>query len=254
MAKLKATLLFLALATAAEADWTIVTTEANPGRAGIVHRHLVLENGARDHHAVVDLAVFSTELCTMQVIDNADGESNLAQAMNLAKSSAGVNGGYFDPKFAPIGLRIVNGKTVAPLVRARLITGVLLASWHGVQIARTAEFSRKQPATAAIQCGPFLVDAGQRIKGLNDSRPARRTFAANATNHQAVLGVCSDVSLAELGEILATPRLVQDSKILRALNLDGGSSSAFWFKREKGSAFSIPEQKSVRDFVAIVPK
>jgi hypothetical protein len=40
-------------------------------------------------------------------------------------------------------------------------------------------------------------------------------------------------------------------KISRALNLDGGSSSAFWVKRETGSAFSIPEQKTVRDFVAV---
>jgi hypothetical protein len=47
---------------------------------------------------------------------------------------------------------------------------------------------------------------------------------------------------------------ISDFKIQRALNLDGGSSSAFWFKRANGSAFSISEQKSVRDFVTIVPK
>jgi hypothetical protein len=38
------------------------------------------------------------------------------------------------------------------------------------------------------------------------------------------------------------------------MNLDGGSSSAFWFAREDGSAFSAPGQKPVRDFVGIVPK
>jgi len=57
-----------------------------------------------------------------------------------------------------------------------------------------------------------------------------------------------------LAKILATPSLAEDLKIERALNLDGGSSSAFWFARENGSAFSISEQKSVRDFVGIVPK
>jgi hypothetical protein len=36
--------------------------------------------------------------------------------------------------------------------------------------------------------------------------------------------------------------------------LDGGSSSAFWFKRLNGTAFSIAEQKPVRDFVAVVAK
>jgi hypothetical protein len=47
--------------------------------------------------------------------------------------------------------------------------------------------------------------------------------------------------------------LADDFRIERALNLDGGSSSAFWVARES-TAFSIPEQKTVRDFVGVVPK
>jgi hypothetical protein len=107
---------------------------------------------------------------------------------------------------------------------------------------------------AAIQCGPFLVDASQRVRGLNNSQRARRTFAASETNERALLGVSSAVSLADLAQILAATPIDPNSKITRALNLDGGSSSAFWFLREDGSAFSIPGQKSVRDFVAVVPK
>jgi uncharacterized protein YigE (DUF2233 family) len=166
----------------------------------------------------------------------------------------GVNGGYFDAKFEPIGLRIVNEQIIAPLRRARLITGVLLASSRGVQIVRAREFSPRQKIAAAIQCGPFLVDSSQRVRGLNDSAFARRTFAATASNDRALVGVCSEVSLAELANILATTPIAADLKIQRAINLDGGSSSAFWFARENGTAFSIPEQKSVRDFVAVVPK
>jgi hypothetical protein len=37
------------------------------------------------------------------------------------------------------------------------------------------------------------------------------------------------------------------------MNLDGGSSSGFWFSGEKGIV-SISEQKDVRDFLAIVPR
>ena len=92
------------------------------------------------------------------------------------------------------------------------------------------------------------------IGGLNDSHLARRTFAATTTSNRALLGVCSEVSLAELSKILATTSLAEDLKVERALNLDGGSSSAFWFARENGSAFSIPERKPVRDFVGIIAK
>jgi hypothetical protein len=38
------------------------------------------------------------------------------------------------------------------------------------------------------------------------------------------------------------------------MNLDGGSSSAFWFARENGSVFSISGQKPVRDFVGVVAR
>jgi hypothetical protein len=48
--------------------------------------------------------------------------------------------------------------------------------------------------------------------------------------------------------------LGEDFRINRALNLDGGSSSAFWFKRSNGSVFSISEMKNVRDFIGLVPK
>ena len=108
--------------------------------------------------------------------------------------------------------------------------------------------------TAAIQCGPFLIDRGQPTSGLNDSHRARRTFAATTSSNRALVGVCSGVSLAELAKILATTSLAEDLKIERALNLDGGSSTGFWFVRENDSAFSIPEQKSVRDFLGIAQK
>jgi hypothetical protein len=57
-----------------------------------------------------------------------------------------------------------------------------------------------------------------------------------------------------LANIVATMPVIADSKIHRAMNLDGGSSSAFWFVREDGSEFSISGRKPVRDFVAVVPK
>jgi exopolysaccharide biosynthesis protein len=245
---------FLALVATAQADWTILSTAAEPGRDGLVHRHVVLENPAGSERITVDLAVFSTKSCTLRVLQNEGGADSLGEMMRHEKCLAGVNGGYFNENFTPLGLRIANGQMIAPLQRARLITGVLVASPRGVQIVRSREFSRRLGVTAAIQCGPFLVDRGQPISGLNDSHLARRTFAATTSSSRALVGVCSEVSLAELAKILATTSLVENLKIERALNLDGGSSSAFWFARENGSAFSISEQKPVRDFVGIVPK
>ena len=257
MAKRKAALFLLVVAATAHADWTIRSAGSEPAHADVayrhvgevVYRHVVLQNGARDH-ADVDLAIFSTISCALRVIDNQIGET-LSNVMAREKCVAGVNGGYFNPGFEPIGLLITDGKIIAPLQRARLITGVLTASARGVQILRAREFSRPEKVNAAVQCGPFLVDHYERIRGLDDSHSARRTFAAIGTNDRALLGVCSEISLAELATILATTRLAGDLKIQRALNLDGGSSSSFWCAREN-SVLSIPEQKPVRDFVGVV--
>jgi exopolysaccharide biosynthesis protein len=252
--RFKCAFFFLALAVTAQADWMILSTASEPGLDGVAHRHVVLENPVGSERVTVDLAIFSTKSCTLRVLQNEGGAESLGEMMRHEKCLAGVNGGYFNENFAPLGLRIANGQMIAPLQRARLITGVLVASPRGVQIVRSREFSRRLGVSAAIQCGPFLVDRGQPISGLNDSRLARRTFTATTSSSRALVGVCSEVSLAELAKILATTSLAEDLKIECALNLDGGSSSAFWFARENGSAFSISEQKSVRDFVGIVPK
>ena len=243
----------LFLAATAHAEWTIVSNVSEPGGSGIVHRRVVVEKATGDR-ITVDAAIFSTKSCTLGVLQNKAGSDTLAEAMRREGFLAGINGGYFDEKFAPIGLRIVNGQTIAPLQHARLITGVLVASSRDVQIVRAREFSRRSRVTAAIQCGPFLVDRGQAIGGLNASNLARRTFVATTTSNRALLGICSNVSLAGLSKMLSTTSFADDLKIQGALNLDGGSSSAFWFARENDTAFSITEWKPVRDFVGVVPK
>jgi hypothetical protein len=252
--RLSPALLFLFVATATRAEWTTTSTRTEPAApAGLEHRHVVLDESETGDRAVVELAIFSTKSCALCVIDNPGGDKNLAYAMEQGKCLAGVNGGYFDPNFAPIGLRIIDGRIVSPLLRARLLTGVLISSARGIQIVRLSEFSRKEKLDAAIECGPMIFDLGAKVRGLDDTRLARRSFAAVDRTDRAVLGFCSEATLASLAKILAG-QFVADFKIQRALNLDGGSSSAFWFKRKDGSVFSISEQKSVRDFVGVVPR
>lgn len=237
----------------ARADWTVAAIEKERGSSGRVeHRHIVVIEDAGDE-ATIELALFSTKSATLRVIDNPTGQLDLAVAMEREHCAAGVNGGYFDPADKPVGLLISDGKTIAPLRKARLLSGIAVVSDGRVQLLRVAEYSSKQKAVAALQCGPFLVDRAQAVTGLDDTRSARRTFIAICGSDRAMIGYCSPVTLAQLAKILAKPGLGPDLKVQRALNLDGGSSSAFWFAGDRG-AFSIPEQKTVRDFVGVVPK
>jgi hypothetical protein len=253
--KLSAAILFTLVATVSRAEWKVISAQSESSSApGLEHRYVVLEESATGEQASIELTLFSAKAFTLRIIDQpSEPRVDLAEAMRGNKCLAGVNGGYFDPDYKPVGLLIVDGKTIAPLQRARLLSGVLLASSGKIQISRFGEFSRRQKIDSAVECGPMIVDLGRAVRGLESTRMARRTFAAIAAGDRAALGFCSEVTLADLANILA-PQLSDDFKIQRALNLDGGSSSAFWFRRKDGSAFSIPEQKGVRDFIAVVPR
>jgi len=253
--KLSAAILLLLLVSTAHAQWRQISSQSEPSTLrGLEHRYLVAEDSATGDRASLELAVFSTKSCRLRVIDQpSEPRVDLEEAISRGNFLAAVNGGYFDPDYRPIGLLIVDGTMIAPLQKARLLSGVLSASAKRVQISRVAEFSMAQKPDAAVECGPMVVDLGKSVRGLEPTRAARRTFAAVGAGDKAALGFCSDVTLADLSSILAAIS-IPDFKIQRALNLDGGSSSAFWFKRANGSAFSISEQKPVRDFVAIVPR
>jgi uncharacterized protein YigE (DUF2233 family) len=242
------------LVGSARADWTVTSSQTERAAvAGVEHRRVVLTERGTGERATLDLALFSTKAATLRVIDNPTGEDNLAAVMRREHCLAGVNGGYFDPENRPVGLLITDGKLLAPLRKARLLSGVMIVSNGRVQLLRFAEYSSRRNATAALQSGPFLVDHGQPVAGLDNTRSARRTFIVAAGFDRVGIGYCSEATLAQLGKILATTGLASDLKVQRALNLDGGSSSAFWFAGE-GKPFSISEQKPVRDLLAIVPR
>jgi exopolysaccharide biosynthesis protein len=253
--KLSAGIFVLLFFSTAKAQWTQISSESEPSSAkGAEHRYIVMEDSGNGDRASLELAIFSTKSCRLAVVDRStEPRLDLEEVMANGNFVAAVNGGYFDPEYRPIGLLIVDGKTVAPLQKARLLTGVLSSAAKKVQISRVSEFSMSQKPDAAVECGPMIVDAGKAVHGLESTKNARRTFAAVAVGDKAAIGFCSDVTLADLSDILAGV-VIPGFKIQRAINLDGGSSSAFWFKRANGSAFSIGEQKPVRDFVAVVPR
>ena len=245
------TLVFLAcLVPAARAEWTVNSLERLAGADGAIeYRHYSLGKSDSGTEVEVQLALFSSKSATLRVIDQPDSSRSLAEIMTSKNFLAGVNGGYFDPDGAPVGLLISAGKTIAPFRKARLLSGVLAAREGTVEIFRATEFPQKRAWREAVQCGPFLVDRGKSVAGLDDTRSARRTFVFTTRDERAAIGDCEPVTLARLAEILSA---LAPLKVARALNLDGGSSSAFWC-RTKEKTVSISEYKNVRDFVAVAP-
>ena len=239
----------------AEPGWEISETrhEISPNES-IEHWTTTVEENATTDRATLHLAFFATRTATLRMIDQPGPQrDDLATTMARIHALAGVNGGYFDPEDAPVGLLVSEGRVLSPLRKAKLLTGVLWTTQNQVDIARATQFTMNKNIKSARQCGPLLIQRGVPVAGLNNTRPARRTFAAVDGEGHALIGVSSSVTLAQLSRILSVPNLAGKIKISRALNLDGGSSTAFWFAG-KERAFSISESKTVRDFVAVLPR
>ena len=246
--------LLLGLVLRAAGAWTLVASDEISSNAPCRHIRLRAEESATGDEADLHLALCDGSKTTLRVIDQPnEPRNNLAKVMKNEQCLAGVNGGYFAPDYGVVGLLISGGQVIAPLRKARLLSGVLSVANGRVRLQRRAEFSLTNKVSDALQCGPFLVDHGRAVNGLDDSRNARRTFVATGNANRFLLGVSAPVSLAELPRILLAGKIADDLKIDRALNLDGGSSSAFWF-RDGPTPFSIPEQKTVRNFLSVVAK
>ena len=247
--------LLLMVAARAGGGWTTVSSEEPSSSTSCRHVRSIVQESESGERAQLHLAIFDSTKARLRIIDQpSEPRADLAAVMQKERCLAGVNGGYFDPDYAPVGLLISDGHLIAPLRKARLLSGILSVTDGRVRLLHTSGFTMKVKINSALQSGPFLVDQGRAIRGLESARLARRTFVATTGSaKQVALGFCTEVSLAQLSQILLAAKNGGALKIERALNLDGGSSSAFWFA-DDDKAFSIPEQKTVRDFLAVVAK
>ena len=254
--KIRQLLLILLIGTSAfpaKGAWRLSSTDEGTTTFGRHVRVMAKETDSNER-AELHLAIFDARKVSLRVIDQPnESHGDLASVMSGEHCLAGVNGGYFDPEYKPVGLLISGGRTIAPYRRAKLLSGVLSVANGRVRLQRVSEFSMKARISEAVQCGPFLVDHARPVMGLDDSASARRTFVAIGRENAIALGYCSSLSLAQLSQVLTSGKITKDFRIDRALNLDGGSSSAFWF-RDGDEPFSIPERKTVRDFVAAIAK
>ena len=160
-------------------------------------------------------------------------------------ATAVVNGGFFDERRAPLGLRIVSGETRVPL-RPNVDWGVLVLEGASARIIHSREWSPAERALGAIQVGPRLLVDGKPLK-LKPAM-ARRTAVALSRDGRALTLVIVDdpIDANDLAARLA------DAGFDSALMLDGGPSTqlALGLGEER---VDIPGGYAVPDLLVIVP-
>lgn len=238
------------------AQWVVRSESAPLSLAnGAVHFKKELTGPAKVDVSVV---VFDTTKVRLEVLAQASKQNALPMDrwMKEEKAIAACNGGYFDPTaFVPAGLQVERGQKV---------TGkyVPFGEWGGgfgvragqAGIHTETEILAGGDFEAFVQCSPVLVDGARRFVASGEDERARRTFVAHDGRSKWAIGVCSSIGLRALADLLATRSMeVLGFTVHRALNLDGGPSTALWCRDEKGAVIYVKEGWAVKNVLVVVP-
>jgi exopolysaccharide biosynthesis protein len=235
------------------ADWEIVQrrdSKTSTGKAAA--SELTISNGVTE--AQLQMVYFTPVDIQFEVVANLDGNiEGVQDAVERGGGFGGINGGYFEANLDPIGLLVSNSRIVRPTRKAKLLSGIFSVRNGHPELSRTSEFPGTKGVQQAIQSGPFLVDGGGTVDGLNNLRVAPRTFVFTCGPTVWGFGVCRSVTLKEMGEILAGANLIREHRIIRALNFDGGSSSALYLRLD-GQTISSEGRSVVSNYLVVREK
>lgn len=196
------------------------------------------------------------------VVDQADGPGSVfADAAAAARSVGGiaaVNGGFFTPEGAPLGLVIAAGRRSGAWNSASSLGGGV---WHdsgagGIsrreKLGRTGASGHRE----LLQAGPMLVENDRAVSGLDGLKTSARTVILWDGGSRWWIGRSTPASLARIAEALAGGKM-PGWPVRHALNLDGGRSADLWISAEVpgGPLTRRPAwNRPVRNFLVLVPR
>jgi exopolysaccharide biosynthesis protein len=242
--------LLCVVAAARAGDW-------EPVAAGVEYRR-ILRDGTDAHVVRVDL-----DAGTLAVVATRAEERGLAVSEFARRHAAvvAINGDYFDPELNPLGLAMGGG-----VVWARADERLRRQEVVGVGGRRVEIFPRAEPLrepqpwmTGAVAGWPMVVEDCRPLAQLPGSdhftrAPHPRTAVGLSADRRQMLLVVADgrregvpgLTLPELAALLV------EVGACRALNLDGGGSSALWIRDRIVNQPSDGFERPVANHLAVV--
>ena len=214
--------------------------------------------GILAHDERIDVYFFQSRTHSIVILDEGDNApmyGSLANSMKANRCLAGINGGYFaaDSQRTPLGLLKHQKKTQHKLASgAFTVAGVLYDTGSTIKLERSNNLSTPVDAMKeAIQGGPFLVEKGRMIQGLDNKKLARRTFVATDGQGGWCIAVTTPITLRKLAVWLTEQQALGNFKVSTALNMDGGTSTAIWIASPH--IYKAPF-KAVRNYIGVSPR
>lgn len=183
---------------------------------------------------------------TVGLIPNFSQKLNSKEIMRINGCKDLINGGFYTQNDKPLGLFYTGGKKYGQVKNSRLLDGFISDPLNGFY-----EITFTQPELSrvswALQNGPVLIYDGTKTDlAIRDDYEARRSVAAVGKGSLYFLTVFTEISLnsgpllADLPDVLEAISEKEGWDITSAINLDGGSASAFIMED-----FSVPELKFI---------
>lgn len=170
------------------------------------------------------------DISTLKLIPNYTNKFSSDQLMKEHACRFGINGGFYSADNKPLGRLVVDEKELEKERKSLLFNGF-------INVKSTFEISRlSRNDNYVLQTGPLLVENSRPdVLTLATDKPARRMVAVTDSRNKAMMmAIYSDISsvdgplLAKLPKILESIGKLEKILIVRAINLDGGSASAFY--------------------------
>ena len=169
---------------------------------------------------------------TIQVVDQKNGPGTEYQNAEAAGKGAlaAINGGFFTPEGAPLGLVITNGETRGHFNTASSL-GTGLIDGEKLTLISRKSYKKNTTTKELLQTGPRLLWAGEKLTGLSSKKPRARSLLIWDGEQHFGLVHADSATLQGLANNLRTIPL-PNFKIKYALNLDGGTSCDLWVSNQ----------------------
>jgi uncharacterized protein YigE (DUF2233 family) len=170
---------------------------------------------------------------TIQLIANFSEPVSSDNLIDKHACIAGINGSFYDTENRPLGLFIANGTTLRGISNSTLMNGFFsISANHMPHISYDIPEGENR---IALQSGPMLLSDAQIMRlSIRNDEHARRMVAAVTADEEIIFltlfhpeSTFDGPMLADLPAYVAAVNEKELLNITHAINLDGGSASAF---------------------------
>lgn len=167
----------------------------------------------------------------LRLIPNFEEQKTARQIMQENKCLYGANGGFYTPDHRPVGLFLADGQNFGALSpNNALLNGIIYQNRGGLlEIRNLSEPIEINAIDFMLQTGPRIVAKG-RLTIRNDE-PARRVLLAHIDSGSWYFIALTDADNTNSGPLLGDLPMILSQELAgfdEAINLDGGSASAFF--------------------------